>query len=116
MKEYEVITHYRVGHDTVDIYDLNEMLDFLEDMYENENVVRVTVHKVLPHTTPQYTLTFRLSRKYQPYHNLFCSVLLFRILSLSLLYLHCCDDDEKRGWINAFRDEDEIIGLTINKV
>ena len=27
-----------------------------------------------------------------------------------------CDDDEKRGWINAFRDEDEIIGLTINKV
>ena len=27
-----------------------------------------------------------------------------------------CDDDEKRGWINAFRDEDEIIGLTINMV
>jgi hypothetical protein len=45
-KEYEVTTHYKIGCDTVETYDLDEMLDFVEELYEKDEIIGLTIYKI----------------------------------------------------------------------
>jgi hypothetical protein len=43
-KEYEVTTHYKIGCDTVEIYDSGEMLECIEALHEKDEIVGLTIN------------------------------------------------------------------------
>jgi hypothetical protein len=45
-KEYEVTTHYKIGCDTVEIYDSGEMLECIEALHEKDEIVGLTIYEV----------------------------------------------------------------------
>ena len=46
MEEYEVTIHYKIGCDIVEYYDLDEMLDIVNDLHDDDSVMGLTVYKV----------------------------------------------------------------------
>ena len=45
-KEYEVTTHYKIGCDTVEIYDPCEMMECIKALYEEDEVIGLTIYEV----------------------------------------------------------------------
>jgi hypothetical protein len=45
-KEYEITTHYKIGCDTVDIFDSGEMLECIEALYEEDGIIGLTIYEV----------------------------------------------------------------------
>ena len=45
-KEYEVTTHYKIGCDIVEIYDLREMVECIEALHEKDEIIGLTIYEV----------------------------------------------------------------------
>jgi hypothetical protein len=46
-EEYEVTTHYKIGCDTVEIYDSDEMLNLVNELYDgDDSIIGLTIYKV----------------------------------------------------------------------